>query len=231
MQDNFSQLEEEIGIHFNNRDLLRQAFCHRSYLNEHPDFGLGHNERLEFLGDAVLELAVTRFLFHEYPDKPEGELTSWRAALVNTGMLSKVGDKLNFGDYLLVSNGEAREQNEKARRYMLANVCEAFIGALYLDGGFERAEQFVREHILPEVETVERQQLYRDAKSALQEHTQDTEGETPAYEVLQEWGPDHNKRFRVGVYLGDRVIGEGEGTSKQEAEEAAARHALEELRE
>ncbi len=225
MRPDFSKLEKNLKIKFGNKDLLIQAFCHRSYLNEHPDFKLGHNERLEFLGDAVLELVVTEYLYHKYPDKLEGELTSFRAALVNSKMLSQVATQLGFENFLLLSQGEAKEKG-KARQYILANTFEAFIGALYLEKGFKKVRAFLRKHLLKELPIIIENKLYRDAKSRFQEEAQERVNITPTYEVLSEWGPDHAKHFRVGVFLGKEMVAEGEGTSKQEAQEAAARKAL-----
>ncbi|HZX49899.1 MAG TPA: ribonuclease III [Candidatus Paceibacterota bacterium] len=221
-----SSLEKRLGISFKNKELLEQAFIHRSYLNENRDFHLPHNERLEFLGDAVLELVVTEYLFQEYPDKPEGELTAWRAALVNTKMLSAIGHELDFNSHLLLSHGEAKEEG-KARDYILANTVEAFIGSLYLDQGLKSAGKFIITHILSKLPGVLESRLFEDAKSHFQELAQEKVAITPSYSVLKEWGPDHAKSFRVGVYLDKELAGEGEGLSKQEAEQAAARNALE----
>lgn len=222
----FTQLESQLNISFKDKDLLTQAFVHRSYLNEHPDFRLYHNERLEFLGDAVLELSVTEYLYTEYPDKPEGELTSWRAALVNTKMLAQVAQDLGFNDYLLLSHGEAKEGG-KGREYILANTMEAFLGALYLDQGFKVCDSVIREHVLTRLPQVLEEKLFQDGKSRFQEVAQEKTGVTPTYAILEEWGPDHEKQFRTGVYLGEELAGEGTGSSKQEAEENAARSAME----
>jgi len=222
---NFQKLEEKLDIDFENKVYLSQAFCHRSYLNEHPECGFNHNERLEFLGDAVLELAVTEYLFNNYPKKPEGDLTNWRAALVNSRMLAKVARKLNFGDYLLLSKGEQKERG-KARTYILGDTFEAFLGALYLDSGYKSCKGFVEKHLLPHVVEIREKGLLKDAKSTFQELAQEKNGITPTYRVLKEWGPDHDKRFSVGVFLGEERVAAGEGTSKQEAEEHAAEQAL-----
>jgi ribonuclease III len=216
---------KESNIGFKDQKLLQQALTHRSYLNENPESGLLHNERLEFLGDAVLELVVTEVLYKEYPEKPEGELTTWRAALVNARMLSLVAKDLNLGDYLLLSKGEARETG-KARDYILANAMEAFIGALYLDQGFKMCKKVIEQYVLSKLPQVLKEKLFEDAKSRFQELAQENTGITPTYLVLQEWGPDHEKHFKVGVALGKDILAEGEGTSKQEAEQAAARNAL-----
>ena len=219
-------LEKRIRFSFSNTDFLRQALVHRSYLNENPDFPLGHNERLEFLGDAVLELVVTEYLYGKY-DNPEGELTNWRAALVNATMLSVVAGKIDLGDHILLSRGEARDASSKARQSILANAVEALIGAIYLDKGYAAAKQFVEEFILSELSTILEKKLYQDPKSQLQEESQARLAVTPVYRVLEEHGPDHNKQFSVGVYLGDALLAEGKGSSKQEAQVAAAAAALE----
>lgn len=222
----FAVFEKKTGVNFKNKDLLTQAFVHRSYLNENPSFHLEHNERLEFLGDAVIELIVTEYLYKKYPQKPEGELTNWRAALVNAKMLSKVAEENGFNDFLLLSRGEAKELG-KARAYILANTFEAFVGALYLDSGYEKASKFINEYLLTELPEIIKEKLYKDSKSQFQEEAQERVQITPAYKVLKETGPDHQKVFVVGVYLGEEKVAEGEGSSKQEAEESAARNALE----
>lgn len=221
----FSELEKKLNIEFKNKELLMQAFLHRSYLNEHAGLAVGHNERLEFLGDAVLELVVTDYLFNEYTDKPEGELTAFRAALVNTNTISDAAKKLGFENYLLLSKGEAKDTG-KARAYILANTFEAFTGALYLDQGYDAAKGFIHSHLLPELVTIIKQGLWRDAKSYVQEKSQEHEGVTPSYKVIHDSGPDHDKVFTVGIYFRDTKIAEGKGSSKQEAETAAARNAL-----
>lgn len=222
----FSKLEKKLKIAFKNKDLLTHAFVHRSYLNENPEFHLTHNERLEFLGDAVLELAVTEHLFEQYPKRPEGELTAWRAALVNAKMLSAIAKELGFNDFLLLSKGESKETG-KARDYILANAMEAFIGSLYLDRGMEIVKKFIGKHILAKLPSVLETKLFQDAKSKFQELAQEKTGITPTYSVLKEWGPDHEKNFQIGVFLNQELVANGEGTSKQEAEETAARNALE----
>lgn len=224
--NNFDTLEQRLGVRFADRNILTQAFTHRSYLNENGNVGLTHNERLEFLGDAVLELVVTEYLYERFPDNPEGELTSWRAALVNAKMLSLIAKELDFGKCMLLSKGESKETG-KARDIILANAMEAFIGALYLDQGFQTVSAFISEHILSKLPVVFKERLFQDGKSQFQEVAQEKTGITPSYTVLKEWGPDHAKHFQVGVYLEKDLVAEGEGTSKQEAEEAAARAALE----
>ena len=221
----FSLFEKKLGLKFKNKDLLTQAFVHRSYLNENPGFGLDQNERLEFLGDAVLELSITEYLYNEYPQKAEGELTNWRAALVNAKMLTSVAEELGFNDFLLLSRGETKELG-KARQYILANTFEALIGAIHLDSGYAQADTFIKKYLLRRLPEIIENKLYKDAKSQFQEEAQDKEGVTPMYKVMKEWGPDHKKKFTVGVFLGDAQVAEGEGYSKQEAEEEAAKAAL-----
>lgn len=220
-----SLLEEKLGVKFENKDLLLQALTHRSYINENPKFGLEHNERLEFLGDAVLELVVTEYLYKNYPN-PEGELTNWRAALVRAETLSTVADELNFNDFLLLSRGEAKDTG-RARQYILANALEAIIGAIYLDRGYGAAQVFIQKNIICYLKEILEMGAYRDAKSLFQEEAQERVGVTPTYEVIKEWGPDHAKHFRVGVFLGSELVAEGEGISKQEAQLEAAKRGLE----
>lgn len=221
----FDLLEKKLGLAFRDKDLLTQAFVHRSYLNENPDFHLDQNERLEFLGDAVLELVITEYLYKQYPDKAEGELTNWRAALVNAKMLTSVAESLGLNDFLLLSRGETKELG-KARQYILANTFEALIGAIYLDMGYQATDTFIKSYLLTRLEEVISKKLYKDAKSYFQERAQDVEGITPVYKVVKEWGPDHKKKFTVGVFLKEAFVAEGEGYSKQEAEEEAAKAAL-----
>jgi len=221
----FNLVEKKIGIVFKNKSLLAQAFCHRSYLNENPGFCLEHNERLEFLGDAVLELVVTERLYEMFPGRPEGQLTNLRAALVNAKMLSTVAGELGFNDYLLLSKGETREIG-KARQYILANAFEAVMGAIYLDGGYKSAAKLVGNYLMPHLEMIMKTGSYKDAKSLFQEKAQEEAGVTPVYKGLDESGPDHDKRFVIGVFLGDECIAQGEGSSKQEGETDAAKNAL-----
>jgi ribonuclease-3 len=226
MKNNFVELEKSLNISFNNKDLLIQAFCHRSYLNENPDFYLGHNERLEFLGDAVLELVTTDYLFKKYPDKPEGEMTGWRASLVNSNILSDTAREMGFEKFLLLSSGESKE-NGKARKYILADTFESFIGAVYLDLGYESAKKLIEEKLIKEKlpEIIEKK-LYKDPKSLLQEKSQEILSITPTYSVIEEEGPDHQKNFVVGVYFGEDLIAQGKGSSKHEAELKSAEEAL-----
>jgi len=222
----FSKFEKIIGFDFSEKDLLRQAFTHRSYLNENPSWKLDHNERLEFLGDAVLELVVTQYLFDTYPDKPEGELTSYRAALVNANMLYQVADDLDMNSYLLLSRGEKKDSG-RARQYIMANAFEALVGAIYIDQGYEAVRLFISRFLLPYINDVLEKKLFRDSKSIFQEESQERLGVTPAYKVLKEWGPDHAKNFSVGVYLDKELVADGEGVSKQDAQQEAARKGLE----
>lgn len=221
----FSELERTLGVKFKDQNILRQALAHRSYLNENPGFALDHNERLEFLGDAVLELVVTEYLYQRYPN-PEGELTNWRAALVNAIMLSSIAKGLELDDYLYLSRGETKDVGGKARQFILANAIEAVIGAIYLDQGSEVASKFIHQHVLVELPEVLAHKLYLDPKSRFQEQAQELDGVTPHYLVLDEHGPDHAKVFRVGLYLGAELVAEGEGSSKQEAQVAAAEAGL-----
>jgi len=222
----FKTFEKKLGLQFNDANLLRQAFTHRSYLNEHRGEVAGHNERLEFLGDAVLELISTHFLYEQYPHKTEGDLTAYRAALVNAVTCAHVAAEIGMDDYLLLSRGEAKDTG-RARSILLANAFEALVGAIYLDQGYDAARDFINKHLFPKMDEIIRKRLWQDGKSTLQEKAQEHEGTTPHYEVLRETGPDHAREFKVGVYLGSTLLADGEGKSKQEAEQAAAREALE----
>ena len=223
-EDKISQLEKKIGIVFKSKDLLLQALTHRSYLNENTKWHLDHNERLEFLGDAVLELVVTEYLYNNYPNS-EGELTNWRAALVNAVMLSKISNEFDLNDFVLLSRGEARDTG-RARQYILANAIEALIGAIYLDQGYGPSKDFISRFVLKELSTIIEKRLYRDHKSLFQEYAQEHVGITPTYEVMEEWGPDHARNFEIGVFLEKEMIGSGKGPSKQEAQQEAAKDAL-----
>ncbi len=222
----FAKFEEISGVTFKNKELLRRAFTHRSYLNENRGMEASHNERLEFLGDAVLELLVTEYLFEKYPDSNEGDLTAYRASLVNAITLSEAAQKINVNDFLLLSKGEAKDTG-KARQYILANTMEAIIGAIYLDQGYDLSKYFISKNLFHLIDKIVEDKSWIDAKSQFQEKAQEEESLTPQYKSLKEEGPDHDKRFTVGVYLGDRLVAEGEGMSKQEAEQVAARKALE----
>lgn len=225
MEKNFKELEKIIKVTFKDRDFLKSALVHRSYLNEHKDFALDHNERLEFLGDAVLELAVTDYLFRNYQEA-EGILTNWRSSLVNRDQLAQASEHLGLYDWLYMSRGEARDNNKKARSYILANAFEAMIGAIYLDQGYQVAANFVQENLIVNLAKIIEEKSYIDAKTNFQEKAQEVVGITPNYRVLAESGPDHNKKFIVGVYLEKELVAEGEGLSKQEAQTAAANKAL-----
>lgn len=218
-------LAEQLGIPFKSDGHLEQAVVHRSYLNEHPDFPLAHNERLEFLGDAVLELVVTEHLYNNY-ENPEGELTTWRSALVNGDSLSNIASSLGVEPYLYLSRGEEKDANSKARRYILANAMEAIIGAIYLDFGWDLSKEFITKHIVNQLVEIIEKRLYIDPKSRFQEAAQSRLSVTPSYKVLEESGPDHNKIFRIGVYLGKELVAEGTGSSKQEAQISAAEAAI-----
>ncbi|MDP2736380.1 MAG: ribonuclease III [bacterium] len=222
----FTKLEALMDVKFKNVDLLKQAVVHRSYLNEHPDFELRHNERLEFLGDAVLEIIVTEILFHDFMDTPEGDLTNWRASLVNYRMLAVIANELGIDKYLYLSKGESKDKNSKARQIILANAMEAIIGAIYLDQGIRPAKKFVKALIVSKLDNILKNQLYLDPKSKFQEKAQEVYGVTPHYKVLSESGPDHAKEFIVGLYLNNELVSRGKGTSKQEAQVAAAAEGL-----
>jgi ribonuclease-3 len=216
--------QDTLGVTFNDINYLLMAFTHRSYLNEHRKSVKEHNERLEFLGDAVLELAVTEYLYQKY-DEPEGILTNWRSALVRTESISAAAQKLGFEQYLRLSRGE-RNGSERARMQILANSFEAVIGAIYLDQGYGAARDFVATNILATLKDILAEDAWRDAKSRLQEVVQSVDGVTPSYKVLSEDGPDHEKTFSIGVYVGDELKGSGEGHSKQAAQQVAAEAAL-----
>lgn len=224
---NLAALEKTLGVVFSNKDILHQALVHRSYLNENPNFALDHNERLEFLGDAVLELVVTDHLYHHY-DLPEGELTNLRASVVKGEMLSRIAEELGLNDYLFLSRGERRDTG-KARLYILANAVEAVLGAVYLDLGYEAAAKLIQDRIITKLPNVIEQGLHIDNKSKFQEKAQEKFRVTPTYEVLRENGLDHAKQFTVGVFVGDKKMGEGQGSSKQEAQQMAAKQALQSI--
>lgn len=220
-------LEKKIGVKFKNIDFLKSAITHRSYLNENRGYKLEHNERLEFLGDAVLELVVTEYLYKNYPN-PEGELTNWRAALVNGEMLAKISKKLDVEKYLLMSKGEAKDTG-KARQYLLANAFESITGAIYLDQkeeGYKKCKEFILKNVISQLDEIIEKKLYMDPKSHFQEKSQEMRGITPSYRVLEESGPDHNKNFVVGVYLEDELVAKGKGRSKQDAQRNAAEEGL-----
>lgn len=223
----FTKLETKLGLKFKEKNLLTQSLIHRSYLNENPKFYLPHNERLEFLGDAVLELIVTKYLYDQYPN-PEGELTNWRASLVNAKMLSETAKELGLNDYLYLSRGEAKDVSGKARQYILANALEALIGAIYLDQGLEKTRIFIKKYLLTKLPHILKAKLFIDPKSRFQEAAQEKTGITPSYRVLSEVGPDHARHFKVGVFLEEELIATGQGSSKQEAQVKAAEKGLKE---
>lgn len=225
MDINFSLFEKKAGVVFKDKNLLQQAFTHRSYINENRKLKFGHNERLEFLGDAVLELSVTDFLYKEYAKEPEGILTTYRSALVNAITLSEIASNLNMNDFLLLSKGESKD-NGRARQYILANTFEAVVGAIYMDSGYDVADKFIYDHLLSFADKlIERGDLV-DAKSQFQEKAQEAVGITPSYKTLKESGPDHDKHFTVGIFLNKEQVARGDGKSKQEAEQIAAQEAI-----
>ena len=223
----FDELSKIIGISLVNTAIYEQAFTHRSYLNEHSEV-TGHNERLEFLGDAVVELIVTQFLYEQFPDKPEGELTNLRAALVRRNTLSEIGNELQFEKYMRLSKGESGNA-DKAKAMILSNASEAFIGALFLDQGLPAVEKFLGKFLLPRLTDIIKTAEHIDAKSRFQEIVQEQDGTTPHYKLEKATGPDHNRTFTVGLFVGDKKIATGSGSSKREAEMHAAEQALQGL--
>jgi ribonuclease-3 len=219
------KLEEKIGVTFDDKDTLKQSVTHRSYLNENPNEELHHNERLEFLGDAVLELVTTDYLFQNHPNRPEGELTAIRAALVNTDSIATSGREVGLNPHLRLSKGE-RQDTGRGREFILANTYEAVIGAIYVDQGYDMAKQFIASTLLTRAETIIESQSWRDPKSIFQEKAQEHVSITPEYKTIKADGPDHDKVFTVGVFLEAQKVAEGKGKSKQEAESEAAKQAL-----
>ncbi len=215
---------ETLGFEFENIDFLITAFTHRSYVNEHKKSVNEHNERLEFLGDAVLELVVTDYLFRNF-NEPEGVLTSWRAALVCTESIGIAGDLLGYEPLIRMSRGE-KKGSTRARQQILANAFEALIGSIYMERGYPAAAEFISKHILSTLDAILHTGSWRDPKSHLQEVSQRIDNETPSYRVLEEVGPDHDKIFTLGVYVGSALMGKGVGPSKQVAQQQAARAAL-----
>lgn len=226
MEDKYQQFGKRFGISFNDKNLLEQAFTHRSYINENKNSGLSHNERLEFLGDAVLELITTEFLYDKFPEVSEGILTAYRSALVRTETISRVARKMGMNELLKLSKGEARDEG-KARDYILANTFEAFLGALHLDQGYEVVKKLVADLLFQEIEEIIETGSWKDSKSRVQEYAQENYGETPHYEIISATGPDHDKKFVVAVFFGEKEIARGEGKSKQQAQQNAAKKALE----
>lgn len=225
MEKNLNRLEKKLGLNFKNKDVLKSAFIHRSYLNEHPNEKLPNNERLEFLGDAVLGMIVSKYIYQKYPQHPEGDLTNFRSSIVNAKSLSKVSSLLKLGDYLYLSKGE-EATGGRTRQFILANTFEALIGAIFLDLGLEKVESFLSSYLLPNLEEIIQKKLYKDFKSQFQEKIQEKVGTTPVYKVIDEKGPDHAKTFVSGVFVNDQMIAQGTGPSKQEAEQKAAKAAL-----
>lgn len=223
---NLQAIEKLIGVSFSNTQLLLSAVTHRSYLNEHREATWDHNERLEFLGDAVLELVATDYLFSKYTEKPEGELTAIRAALVNTVSLAAASEQLGINEFLLMSKGETKDVG-RARQYILANTFEAIIGAIYMDQGYEQAQEFISKRLFHKTDEIVAKRLWQDAKSRFQELAQEHESVTPTYETLGQEGPDHDRVFTVGVFLKKVEVAKGKGRSKQEAEQQAAEKAIE----
>lgn len=225
LKTDIEKLQGVLGVQLKDTEVLLSAVTHRSYLNEHREATWAHNERLEFLGDAVLELVVTDYLYNKYPEKPEGELTAVRAALVNTVSLSEASEQLGINNFLLMSKGEAKDEG-RARQYILANAFEACIGALYVDQGYEAAKEFIAGRLFAKTDDIVKKRLWQDAKSRFQELAQEHASITPTYETVSQEGPDHDRVFTVGVFLRNEKIAEGEGRSKQEAEQAAAEKAI-----
>lgn len=221
LQDRYQALMEKLGVKFKDLSILDLAFVHKSYLNEHRDLKNQHNERMEFLGDAVLELVVTEYLFKKYPQEEEGVLTNWRSALVKGKHLAEIAIELDLGLYLYLSRGEERSGGRK-KNYILANTLEALIGAIYLDQGYEKIHQFANNFILGRLNKILEQGHHIDAKSRVQEIAQELLGVTPEYVFISEAGPDHNKVFTMALYLGKEKVAEGTGSSKQKAEQEAA---------
>jgi len=221
-------LERKIGLNFKNKDLLKTAFTHRSYLNEHPDEKLPHNERLEFLGDSVLGFIISTYLYNKYPNHPEGDLTNFRSSIVNARILSKVAKDLGLGEFLFLSRGE-ESTGGRQRQYILANTYEALLGAIHLDQGLTESSRFVDKTLLPNLQEIIKKKLYKDYKSLLQELLQAKFNVTPSYKLISERGPDHSKIFEIGVYMKEKLLAAGSGNSKQTSEQAAAKNALENI--
>ncbi len=228
MSFDFKKVKEILKSDIYNEELYKTAFTHRSYLNEHTGNGYKSNERLEFLGDAVLQLLSSEFLFDHFKNSPEGDMTNYRSAVVCTSSLGAEAKRLGYGEMLLLSNGE-EATGGREREYILANTFEAVLGALFLDKGLDACRTFVERELLYKIEDVIKTEQYKDAKSVFQEKAQDKFGITPSYKIEDSWGPDHEKNFKVGVFLGNDLWGEGQGKSKQKAEQNAAEKALEKI--
>ncbi len=225
LAERYRALLDKLELSFQDLTLLDLAFVHKSYLNEHRKNKSTHNERLEFLGDAVLEMIVTEHLYRTYPQAEEGEMTNWRSALVKGGHLAAVAQELNLGIYLYLSRGEERSGGRE-KLYLLANTLEALLGAIYLDQGYDAAHQFAARHILGRLDNILEAGQHIDAKSRFQEIAQELLTITPEYRFLSETGPDHDKVFTMGLYIGDELIAKGSGSSKQKAEQEAAQAGL-----
>ena len=221
----YISFQNKIGCSFNDEKLLKQAFIHRSYINENKERGLEHNERLEFLGDAVLELVVTDFLYNEYEEVDEGVLTAYRSSLVRTESISEAAREMGMNELLLLSKGEARDEG-KARDYILANTFEAFIGAVYLDSGYAEAHRIIADALFENIKQVINEGSWKDPKSRFQEYSQEHHNETPRYELVSATGPDHDKQFTMAVYIGSKEVARGTGNSKQKSQQDAAEKAL-----
>lgn len=219
-----SSLEGILGVRFKNEEILKCALTHKSYLNEHPECSWENNERLEFLGDAILEFLVSEHLFVNFK-KSEGEMTNLRAALVRAETLSEIAEELKIDKFLFLSKGERNDEG-RARKYILANALEAIIGAIFIDQGLEKVKNFVKNKVLSKLPKIIKEKEIKDPKSRFQEFAQEKFGITPSYKIIKEWGPEHRKEFLMGVYLGEKIVAEGKGFSKQEAEEDAARKAI-----
>ncbi|MGI6278521.1 MAG: ribonuclease III [Patescibacteria group bacterium] len=226
---NSQKIEKTIGVVFNNKDILKRAFTHRSYLNEKPEEKLSSNERLEFLGDAILEFWVSRVIFNQFPDYPEGLLTNFRSQVVYTLSLAKIAQKLSLGQFLLLSVGEGKEGGRK-NQGLLADTFEALIGAIFQDQGLKKTEKFLEKNVLPRIKTVAKKKTLKDYKSRLQEFVQEKYQVTPEYRLLKSQGPDHNRIFSVGVFVANKKITQGQGLSKQKAQQQAAQKALKKLK-
>jgi ribonuclease-3 len=225
---NLDSLEDKINVRFKNKDLLKNAFIHRSFLNENPNESLPHNERLEFLGDSVLGFIISKYLYKKYPDHPEGDLTNFRSSIVNARILSKVAKDLGLGDYLYLSRGE-EATGGRERQYILANTYESLLGAIFLDNGLSSATNFVNKSLIPNLKEIIKNKLYKDFKSQLQEISQAKFNVTPSYKLISTKGPDHTKIFETGAYLDKKLLAKGAGKSKQTSEQEAARVALEKI--
>ena len=225
---NLEKLSQTLQTKVENADLFRTAFTHRSYLNEHPDYQNPSNERLEFLGDAVLQLLSSEYLYRHFPSSPEGDLTNYRAAIVCTHSLAEESRRMGYGEFLLLSHGE-EQTGGRNREYILANTFEAVLGALYMDKGLDVCRELVQRELLYKMDSIVEGEKYKDAKSHFQEIAQEKYGSTPTYEVVDSWGLDHEKTFRIAVFVNKEKFGEGEGRSKQKAEQEAAKQALDKL--